>query len=123
MNIRRSVCSLLGKISILSVFSPCVSSSVISLANKKKSFEEICVNLDLANLYDAPFHIKLQPGEEIKINFKKNTESTHPNDFESISFKMPLVSLKPYFYYYEPIPSMKLPFLVFSAKGMPKKAK
>jgi hypothetical protein len=122
MNKRRSICSLLGKSALIAFWSPKVFPTVVHSPKKINNALEFTFNLASFPQKNQPLHLKLQPGEKIKINIIKNNFKHASLITKSISFQMPLVSLRPYFVFLEPKQNYDFPLLVFSAKGMPLKA-
>ncbi|OUT96851.1 MAG: hypothetical protein CBC01_07540 [Betaproteobacteria bacterium TMED41] len=120
---RRYVCLLFGKITFLSFFSPKVFSSIENGVVNDQGIYKFDINLNLFPINDGPLHVKLRPGEKVMFNIKSINKTTHLYENKSIFFKMPLISLRPCFVFQKNKQNLNLPFLVFSAKGIPTKVR
>ena len=118
MNKRRSVCAFMGKLGLVSFYSPSIYSSIIpSSINFNQKEKKIFV--DFFNSSSVTSHHKLRPGEKVMIILRNNTSFRVLN--ESILFQMPMISLRPHILFHESKKKLKLPLLIISSKGKPVK--
>ena len=116
MNKRRSTCKLLGKLGLVSFYSPTAFSSIITLKEKLNQ-KEIKINLDfLQSSFSTP-NFKLKPGEKIKISLV--CKAGFSDSYRTILFQMPLISLRPHVLFDKNKKDLKLPLVVFSSVGKP----
>ena len=118
MNKRRSTCKLLGKLGLVSLYSPTVFSSIITLKEKLNQ-KEIEINLDFLKSSDIPPHFRLKPGEKIKISLVCNAGFS--DSYRTILFQMPLISLRHHVLFDKNKKDPNLPLVVFSSVGKPHK--
>jgi len=118
MNKRRSICALMGKLGLVSFYSPHIYSSIIPLSIKFNQREKK-IFVDFFNSNYVTSHYKLRPGEKVRIFLRNNTSFKVLN--ESILFQMPMISLRPHTLFHDSKKNLKLPLLIISSKGKPVK--
>ena len=120
MNKRRSVCALMGKLGLISFYSPSIYSSInpssINFNQKEKK-----IFVDFFNSSSFTSHYKVRPGEKVRIFLRNKTSFRVLN--ESILFQMPMISLRPHILFRESKKNFKLPLVIISPKGKPVKDK
>ena len=118
---RRSILNLIGKITFFTFFLPNFSSATIIPTKKNKNYNEIDINIDLINQTNPQFFFKMNPGEKIQINFISIKNDLYFEKIKGLTFKMPLVSLRPYFFFFSRKKNLNSHAVVFSARGLPLK--